>query len=66
MSAHAPHNEACENDEHSRHLCFLMYDGFHLNHRTEYKELVQDPEYRCQYCGRTAHEAKRVCGPLEL
>ena len=62
----SPHNTACESDYHDRHICFLMYEGFHYSNRDGYRELVQDAHYRCQNCGRTAKEAKNLCAPVDL
>ena len=62
----ASHNTACETDGHDRHLCFLMYEGFHLGHKEEYRQLVQDAHFRCQNCGRTAKAAESLCAPIEL
>jgi len=62
----ATHNEACEDGDHNKHLCFLMYEGFHLSHKDEYRALVQDAHFRCQHCGRTAKAAGSLCAPVEL
>ena len=60
------HNTACTSPEHREHLCALMYEGFHYDHRDEYKAMVQDAQFRCQGCGRTAKLAKNLCDPVEL
>ena len=60
------HNAECSSPEHSKHLCHLMYDGFHYSHRAEYKEMVKDAEFRCQNCPRTAKLAEHLCAPIEL
>ena len=49
-----PHNEACAEDTHNHHLCYLMYQGYHYANREEYKALVQDAAFICQNCG-TVH-----------
>jgi hypothetical protein len=51
---------------HKEHLCFLMYQGFHFKNKDEYKQLVQDAQFRCQNCGRTAKSADNLCEPVEL
>jgi hypothetical protein len=43
-----------------------MYDGFHFTHPAEYKAMVQDAQYRCQNCGRTAHQRDQLCNPAPL
>jgi hypothetical protein len=60
------HNADCGNAEHGKHLCFLMYEGYHLNNKEAYKALVRDAEFRCQKCGRTAKAAGSLCEPVPL
>lgn len=59
-------NVACQSEGHDEHLCHLMYDGFHFKHPEEYKEMVQDAQFRCQNCGRTANRPEHLCEPIEL
>ncbi len=59
-------NTACNTPGHDAHLCHLMYDGFHYSHREEYKQMVQDAQFRCQFCGRTAKSDKHLCSPQPL
>ncbi len=60
------HNEQCTDEQHSQHLCFLQYEGFHFGHRKEYKALVQHAEHLCRNCGRTAGKAANLCDPVAL
>ncbi len=60
------HNKSCSPDGHDQHLCFLMYEGFHLSQPEKYKELISDPGYRCQNCGRTAKAEANLCDPVKL
>ncbi len=60
------HNPSCKSEGHDKHLCSLMYDGFHYSHREEYKAMVRDAEFLCQNCGRTAKGANSLCEPLKL
>jgi len=60
------HNESCTSDVHNEHLCFLMCEGFHYKNKDAYKEMVQDAQYRCQNCGRTAKSEKNLCEPVAL
>lgn len=59
-------NADCKTAQHSRHLCHLMHDGFHFDHRAEYKEMVQNAQFRCQFCGRTAKNDTSLCSPVAL
>ncbi len=59
-------NTNCKSEGHNKHLCFLMYEGFHYNNPEAYKEIVQDARYRCQNCGRTAKSKENLCDPVAL
>ena len=56
----------CTADKHQNHLCFLMGEGWHLTQKQKYKDMVQDAQYRCEYCDRTAQKAENLCAPIEL
>ena len=60
------HNEACTHDKHNEHLCHLQYEGYHYGHRAEYKALVQDAQFICRNCGRTAQRQGNLCDPIAL
>jgi hypothetical protein len=60
------HNTNCHVDGHDKHLCFLMYDGFHYKNKEAYKALVDRAEHRCQKCGRTANSDASLCEPAAL
>ncbi len=60
------HNEQCGDEKHKKHLCFLQYEGYHYGHKPEYKALVQDAQFICQNCGRTAKSADNLCAPRDL
>jgi len=32
----------------------------------EYKDLVDEPRYKCHFCGRTAHLEESLCKPMKL
>ena len=42
------HNADCASQAHDKHLCFLMYEGYHFDHPGDYKQIVQDARFRCQ------------------
>lgn len=60
------HKSDCSDPQHNKHLCFLMYEGFHFQNREAYKALVQDAQFRCQQCGRTASNRDNLCMPEPL
>ncbi len=61
-----PQDTTCSDANHGEHLCFLMYEGFHFEQREAYKALVQNAQFRCQGCGRTAASRDRLCMPEPL
>ena len=60
------HNADCPDESHNKHLCHLMYEGFHFDHPQEYKQMVQNAQFRCQNCGRTANKSENLCAPIAL
>ena len=62
----AQHNQKCGDEKHNEHLCYLQYEGYHYGHKPEYKALVQDAQFICQNCGRTAKRAANLCAPQDL
>jgi hypothetical protein len=60
------HNLECKSESHSRHLCYIISQGFHLSDEEEYKALLEDPKFKCQHCGRVANSEKNLCKPVKL
>ena len=63
---HPKDNAKCKSDEHSKHLCYFVSYGYHVNNENEYKHLVDVPRFKCFICGRTAHCAQSLCDPRVL
>ena len=59
-------NAACKSDAHTRHLCYFVSYGYHVDNPEEYKDLVEEPRFVCRICGRTAHEKESLCQPAKL
>jgi hypothetical protein len=59
-------NNDCKSPGHDKHLCHLMYEGFHFSNTQEYKAMVQNAQFRCQNCGRTASKSEYLCEPIAL
>lgn len=59
-------NPECKSESHSKHLCYIVSQGFHLSNSEEYKALVKDAEFKCQTCGRLAKSADNLCEPVKL
>ncbi len=62
----AQNNPDCKDEKHTEHLCFLQYEGYHYGQREQYKALVQNSQFICQSCGRTAQRAENLCAPVAL
>ena len=65
-SEHPESNQECRSDEHTQHLCYFVSYGYHVDSADEYRDLVENPRHKCQFCGRTAHSATSLCQPMEL
>ena len=59
-------NKKSKNELKEMHLCYIVSQGFHLSDSKEYKELVKNPRFKCQHCGRVAHKEENLCKPTEL
>ena len=59
-------NESCASDVNNEHLCFLICDGFYETDKDAFRAMVQDAQYRCAICGRTAKREKNLCDPVPL
>jgi hypothetical protein len=59
-------NTDCRTGVHTDHLCYMISQGFHLSDEKEYKTLVDDPQFRCNHCGRTAKSGANLCVPVQL
>ena len=59
-------NSECESSDHSEHLCYIISQGFHLDKRDEYADMVKDAQFVCEHCGRIANSGKYLCKPMKL
>jgi len=53
-------------EQHEKHLCYLNNLEFQKNYSEDYKELVKNPQFFCENCGRAAAKEKNVCKPVKL
>lgn len=51
---------------HNKHLCYLTNLYFHRTNWTEYKQLVENAQYVCKLCGRSAADKDRLCRPVKM
>jgi hypothetical protein len=52
--------------DHSKHLCYLVSQGFHLSDEQEFKALIENAEYRCDHCRHHAQSDANLCVPVHL
>jgi len=60
------HNTECESESHDKHLCYIVSQGLHLSEPEEYKQLVDNAEFKCRHCGRLAKSGDNLCVPEKL
>ena len=65
-SDHPKDNPVCKSDEHTKHLCYFVSYGYHIDDPQDYKDLVEEPRFKCEFCGRTAHLEDSLCMPMKL
>jgi hypothetical protein len=58
--------EPCQEERHSRHLCVLADDFFHVLNAEAYRAMVKDSKFKCEFCGRTAESRDNLCYPVGL
>jgi hypothetical protein len=63
---HTGSNTECKSDEHTKHLCYFVSYGYHVDNAEDYKDLVEQPRFKCYLCGRTAHNSESLCDPRDL
>ena len=63
---HLKDNTTCKSDEHTKHLCYFVSYGYHVDNPQDYKELVEEPRFKCRFCGRIAHCRDSLCQPMDL
>jgi len=47
---------------HERHLCELLKNMT----QEQYKSLIQNAQYFCQHCGRSAAKSENLCFPEKI
>ena len=51
---------------HDKHLCYLNNLEFQKSNAEDYKELIKNPKFFCENCGRSAANEKNLCKPVTL
>jgi hypothetical protein len=60
------HNSECSSEDHDKHLCYLISQGFHLSDPAAFNALTSKPKYQCKHCGRKANSDKNLCVPMPV
>jgi hypothetical protein len=47
-------------------VCKLVKKDFQKSNLKEFSDLVKNPKFVCQKCGRVANDKKYLCKPIEL
>ncbi|MBW7989542.1 MAG: hypothetical protein FVQ84_05935 [Planctomycetes bacterium] len=63
---HNKSHKECKSDEHTKHLCSFESYGYHVNNEADYKDIVKEPGYKCDFCGLTANLEESLCNPTKL
>ncbi len=50
----------------SEHLCYILSQGLNLTDEAGYRALIENPQFRCGHCGRTARSRRNLCVPTNL
>ena len=58
--------ERCAVDEHHEHLCQLAEKYYHVHEPQQFRAMVLNPRFKCEYCGRAAAEPSCLCYPTPL
>jgi hypothetical protein len=59
-------NTECKNEGHEMHMCALQEEGFEQKEPEKYKELTENPRFKCGNCGAEVANSENVCNPVEL
>jgi len=51
---------------HEKHLCYLNNLDYQKTNAREYRELIKNPRFYCENCGRSAPNEKNLCKPAAL
>ena len=60
------HRGQCVATRRERYLCHLTDQYLHIRDPEQFRAMVLDPQYACEFCGRTAHSAHNLCYPVPL
>ncbi|OHB62594.1 MAG: hypothetical protein A2Y76_00620 [Planctomycetes bacterium RBG_13_60_9] len=58
--------QPCDDAQHHNHLCYLTERYFHIHEPALFRDMVLNPRFKCEFCGRTAGDACDLCYPVPL
>lgn len=56
----------CNKKEHKMHMCELTGTGFDKKDPAKFREITENPEFKCGNCGAKANKRKNLCNPKKL
>ncbi len=59
-------NPDCKKEGHNMHICALKASGFDTENPDKFREITENPQYKCDNCGSMAKESENLCKPMEL
>jgi hypothetical protein len=59
-------NPDCKKEGHTMHICALKASGFDTENPDKFREITENPQYKCDNCGAMAKESENLCKPIEL
>lgn len=63
---HTEHNAECTSPSHDEHLCYFIAQGFNISDQQEYRQMTENPKFKCCHCGRSAQRAENLCEPVDI
>jgi len=59
-------NPDCKKEGHNIHICSLKASGFDTENPDKFREITENPQYKCDNCGAMAKESENLCKPTKL
>ncbi|MBU2458287.1 MAG: hypothetical protein KKE31_06645 [Planctomycetes bacterium] len=59
-------NAECKREGHNKHICTLKAEGCEQKSPESFKQLTDNPKFRCGNCGAQVTRSENVCNPIAL
>lgn len=60
------HNSNCNSDSFTEHLCYIVSQNLHISEPKKFENIVINPKFKCQICGRVANGESNLCEPVKI